>query len=629
MREPASVIVSHRFARELRSAQEDIRKKVVRRVRLIEEHGPRYPSLECRRVQANPDPRYHYIDVDDGYRMVVYVDAQSVLLEKLGPHDPTLRWGERASVGPYRHRASVSASNLADLAVWSETASEPSMAEQRSEPISLPALASAHGNADIMTEGGADFLEGYVDGTIEDWMVFLSPLQRSIARRPTDGPMRIRGGPGTGKTVVALHRAIYLAEQFGPGCRILVSSYVRTMPTILENLANRLPGFHADRIDFHHIVELARDLMNARGYRIDNEKARSIFTDTWVRDATTSSRLYARGFGQDYVWDEIGKVVLGRVARSKSDYLGLERHGRHKAMSPEDRELVWHLLMQYSIRCQKADPPVRDQDSLVHQAAKAKIEPIYDAIIVDEGQDLTQAGLEMLLGLLRGGPNGTLLIVGDASQRIYPGGYRLSDSHVDIRGRSVILRHAYRSSSGIVEAIGKVGSALSAADFGDDGLGSLGLQAVRSGPGPTVTAYADDEEELIETMSRIYALTQDDRTGVAVLLPSNASAREWRRHAKEYAIRSNLLETYEGLPRPGVEFGTYARAKGLEFSAVFLPQLSDDRFPSVSLEEIDEFILQGSWLYVAMSRARDGLHMSYVGKPSYLIEPLLSKELSR
>jgi hypothetical protein len=621
------VIVSHDFSADLLDAQDAIARKAIRRVRLIEEHGPRYPGLDCRRIQSNSDSGYHYIDVDDAYRMVIYMQGDSVLLEKLGPHDPTLRWGERASMGRYVSRLALSAGELERLRPWARREGP----SEGGSPSDVPAdlldrLPNALGASDLVALGGADFLAGYIDGTIEDWMVFLAPTQRSIAERPTDGPMRIRGGPGTGKTVVALHRAKYLAEAFGSESRILVTSYVRTLPPILENLFARLPSAATPQVEFRHIVDVARELLDERGYRVDNEKARGIFADAWARDDYAGIALQAHGFDQEYVWEEIGKVVLGRVTRSSTDYLSLTRHGRRKPMQSTDRELVWRLLMAYSDRCKQANPPVRDQDSLVYQAAKAKITPRYDAIIVDEGQDLTQAGLEMLLGLLHGGPTGTLVIAGDGSQRIYPGGYRLSDSGVDIRGRSVVLRDAYRSSSGILEAIATVGRTLSPEDFGEDGLGSVDVRPVRRGPAPTICEFESNDEEFYDVVDQIQSMTEAEASATAVLLPSNAAAKDWRRRAKEIGLQANLLENYEGLPRPGVEFGTYTRAKGLEFGTVFLPQLGDDRFPTVTIDEIDRYVQQGSWLYVAMSRARDKLVISYVGSPTYLLRDVVNLE---
>jgi len=94
----------------------------------------------------------------------------------------------------------------------------------------------------------AELLEALLAPPIEEWMAFLHPDQAKLVRRSFSGPARIRGAAGTGKTVVGLHRAAYLARS-RPG-KVLVTTYVRTLPVVLGSLLKRMAPEVADRVEF-------------------------------------------------------------------------------------------------------------------------------------------------------------------------------------------------------------------------------------------------------------------------------------------------------------------------------------------------------------------------------------------
>jgi superfamily I DNA/RNA helicase len=433
---------------------------------------------------------------------------------------------------------------------------------------------------------------------------------------------------------VALHRAHRLARDLGPGSTVLLSSYVRTLPPILGNLFTRLagelnPDEHGE-VEFRHIVEIAKDVVarhEGSPPRLENDKARSLFQRVWDQAGPGTTQLGARGVTADYLWDEIGKVILGRMVRRFEDYADLKRHGRRLPLKRDERKAVWSLFTGYAAACIRSTPRVYDQDSLILRAyellSQARVHVDYDAVVVDEAQDLTAAALAMLLHLTQGGRNGSVFLTGDGGQRIYPGGYRLTELGIDIRGRSFVLRDAYRSTTGILEWIGRLGRLLSADDFGADGLGTVAVRAVRDGNPPTVRRFETREEQASRIAELLRTRPSERLDSTAVLLPTNSTAREWRRTLKDLGIRTTLLEEYDGTPTPGVKVGTYSRSKGLEFVSVFLPDVAEGTFPSVPIDHLDEYLLQGSWFYIAMARARDELVITYVGEASYLIQEMI------
>ena len=555
------------------------------------------------------------------------MDSDVVLFLRVGAHDATLRWGERADLRKYGGVVDPTrfTSSLPPLP------SRPTEAMLKQEPqlddiwLGLPQL------SEEITQQQPDFLEGYREGTIEDWMVFLSPLQRSTAYRSIRGPARVTGGPGTGKTVVALHHVVHLLSTLGAGSTLLIGSQIRTLPPILKQLFGRLHDDPEGAVEFTHIVDMARDVVRRHEGEphLDEEKAHSVFNDVWARERDGPFRHEIRDFDPVYAWEEVRRVILGRVIPNEDAYLQLKRHGRRRSLSLHQRRALWHVAGRYEMACQMASPRIYDADSLVRRGYQllrdSRLPVAFDAIVIDEAQDLTETALRFLIMQLADHHAGRLLLVGDGGQSIYPGGYRLSDLGIETRGRSTVLRDAYRSTDGILDAIALFGRAVSSQDFGEDGLGAVDLKPRRSGPPPRVSGHADLLDERLAIMNYLASLPEDGRAGVALLVLSNRLVREWAQWLKAVGLPARRLDDYEGVPVSGIKVGTYARSKGLEFERVVLPGLNLGEVPAVDIENEDTYFLQARQLYVAMSRARDELWMSYAGTPSLLIEELVER----
>ena len=216
---------THQFFEDLEALDAETVKRTDGRLRLVETQGIRYPGLETRRVRAQRDAGFHLVDVDNANRMVVYIQGDQTLFMRVGRHDPIERWAETASMADYVARDKASVRDFPTLPSWPEIrdGSVPTLADDPQVPDDLlEHLLTTPAASDLVTEAPIDFLDGYRDGSIEDWMIFLSPMQSYIVQRRADGPSRVSGGPGTGKTVVALHRASRLADELGPGSGRLI-----------------------------------------------------------------------------------------------------------------------------------------------------------------------------------------------------------------------------------------------------------------------------------------------------------------------------------------------------------------------------------------------------------------------
>ena len=369
------------------------------------------------------------------------------------------------------------------------------------EQLSLAQIAESDAVSELLTDCLPGVLEGWSEGTIEDWMIFLSPVQKRAVERAVSGPSRVTGGPGTGKTVVGLHRAKAFAEELPDGSRILITSFVNTVPKVLSGLFERLAPEVSERADFHTVHSLARrELGPDLADHVDEKAARSRFNDALRRDSTRYQQLRAgAGFSHDYLWEEVTRVIIGRGVDSREAYRELRRVGRKRPMPAMLRSLVWDVYQDYLDAC-KQGSGVMDWNLMLRVALEQVREhgpqQRYAAIIVDEAQDITEVGVRFLMELLEGGPAGRLMLVGDSGQRIYPGGYRLADLGLETRGRSFALDVCYRSTDEIMRAVGALGQFLSTDEFGDDGLRSVGASTVRSGPRPSLRSFttADDEQ---------------------------------------------------------------------------------------------------------------------------------------
>ncbi len=254
-------------------------------------------------------------------------------------------------------------------------------------------------------------LDGMLASPIEEWMSFLHPSQARLVRRSFRGPARIRGAAGTGKTVVALHRAAYLARS-RPG-RILVTTYVRTLPDVLRSTLRRMAPEAVDQIDFLSVHEFAGRLLDERGVRVrlDGQRINAAFAEAW-RDFGLSTVLGASSRDSHYWRDEIAHVIKGRGLTRFEQYAALTRAGRRYPLTVEQRRAVWDLRVAYDDRLRAAG--VHDwADQILLAERELEREPMTDrymSVIVDEAQDLSSAMVRMLHRLVGTRDDGFLLV---------------------------------------------------------------------------------------------------------------------------------------------------------------------------------------------------------------------------
>ncbi|MFI1363359.1 nuclease-related domain-containing DEAD/DEAH box helicase [Streptomyces griseochromogenes] len=458
---------------------------------------------------------------------------------------------------------------------------------------------------------------------IEQWMTFLGPDQVALVRRNWAGPARISGPAGTGKTVVGLHRAAHLAQRTTG--RLLYVTFANNLPRVQATFLKTMSPAVADRVDFRSLHSWAQEFLQDRGVpvRLHGDKAETAFSLAW-KHVGRDSRLTEIDPAPGYWKEEIDHVIKGRGITSFEEYATVIRRRRRASLRRVHRQAVWALYEAYeALRAERGVHDFNDVLSLALAEARRRTgQHRYAAVIVDEVQDLTLVGVRLLHALVGDAPNG-LLLVGDGQQAVYPGGFRLSEAGIDIRGdRGQVLRTNYRNSKEILDTALAVVAEDSFEDI--DGLRTPGRREVdlTYHDGQVIRVArptpAEHDQALLEAL---HGLPPAARADSAVLCPSMRAIGRYQRLLERAGISVCLLEHYDGRPVDAVKLGSYHRAKGLEFKRVYLPEydatLTDSsRAPDTEASETgrerDE--LSRSRLFVAMTRARDVLWLGSVDR---------------
>jgi hypothetical protein len=463
-------------------------------------------------------------------------------------------------------------------------------------------------------------LETALAGPIEEWMTFLHPDQLKLVSTSWSGPARVRGAAGTGKTVVGLHRAAYLAERSPRP--VLFVSFVRTLPAVLSALCERMaPAAHRN-IRFTGLHRLAIDILDEAGIdsRISTTRIDNAFNAAWA--AVGRSSVLARLDERPSYWkEEIDYVIKGRGLTDFDEYADLGRVGRRTPMRAEHRAAMWDLYREYEQRLDRMG--THDFTDVLLMARDAvrggDVNVPYGSVIVDEVQDLNLVGIQLLHAIAGDGPDG-LLIVGDGQQAVYPGGFTLAEAGIAVTGRAAVLRTNYRNSAEILEVAARV---VSADEFDDleelPTPGSRDVEIVRAG-GTAMTVRAADRHSLetalirqIEEAVLRLAIAHGD---MAVLVRTRRELEHYARVLARAGLPHVDLMDYDGRTSDAVKIGTFKRAKGLEFKFVLLPGLEEGPPQPWAGECGDSYRerveRERRELYVGMTRARDGLWLGYL-----------------
>ena len=480
---------------------------------------------------------------------------------------------------------------------------------------------------------------------LEGWRVFLHPEQRKIAYRDYNGPVLVRGGAGTGKTVVAMHRAKHLADQIEKdptraGQRVLLTTFTTSLAHDIEANLRTLCPTHLDarppRIEVINLDRWVSHFLKRKSFAREVAffgEARERLDQVW-REVFDDHAL-PEGLSEPFVRAEWTQIVQAKGLIDQKAYLKASRAGRGTPLDRKKRALLWEVFADYRARLISeglAEPDDAYREATEILSSEAPNLP-YTAVIVDEAQDMGEQAFRLIRAIVPETPSGdrnSLFIVGDAHQRIYGRRASMSTCGINVRGRSKRLRLNYRTTQEIRAWAVSVLEGVSVDDL-DEGTDTLrGYVSLMRGVTPELVGCRSEAEELDGLVDWVKDLPpeQIQLSDIGVLCARRADADRVQVALRSVGIEAVMLQSgADDRSVPGVRITTMHRAKGLEFFAVAIPFLSEAAFPpsgalraAVDPADREDIVMQyRSLLHVAATRAKKALRVSWSGKVSGLI----------
>jgi superfamily I DNA/RNA helicase len=448
----------------------------------------------------------------------------------------------------------------------------------------------------------------------DKWSVFLHPAQRDIVERRFGGPARVAGTAGTGKTVVALHRAVHLARQ-NPDARVLLTTFSVTLARMLRQKLLRLTSGEPtlmDRIVVDPIDEVGFSLYQQSF--VSPQRA----TEGMIRASLSdlSRKVGGHSFSDAFLFHEWTDVVDAWRLTSWEPYRDVARLGRKTRLGEKQRKVLWEIFGQLQQRLEEGAlfTPAMLFAEMTAELNRSGDVPFHH-VVVDEAQDINVPQLCFLAAMAGERPDG-LFFAGDLGQRIFQTPFSWKSLGVDVRGRSYTLRINYRTSHQIRRQADRLLDP-EIADVDGNVESRRGALSVFNGPEPEVRLHSTEADEIAAIGQFIKARIADgvapEEIGVFV------RSRDQVSRARDGIRAASLEPTSPGPgvdPEPGrVVLLPMHLAKGLEFRAVVVACCDEDVLPLQSrIEEVTDdsdleevYNTERHLLYVACTRARDQL----------------------
>jgi mRNA-degrading endonuclease RelE of RelBE toxin-antitoxin system len=463
----------------------------------------------------------------------------------------------------------------------------------------------------------------------EKWTVFLHPEQRQWVERDYNGPARVSGSAGTGKTIVALHRAVFLARAH-PDARVLLTTFsdilANALRTKLRRLISNEPHL-AERLEVHSINAIGTRLFKAHFGQpqiASHDKVMELLK-------TAAGEVAGQKFSLPFLLTEWEQVVDAWQLETWEAYRDVRRLGRKTRLAEQPRAVLWSIFERVRTRlsAEKLNTYSGLFTKLAAAMAESKKRP-FDFAVVDEAQDISVAHLRFFAALGADRPN-SLFFAGDLGQRIFQQPFSWKALGVDIRGRARTLHVNYRTSHQIrMQADRLLGPEVSDADGNTEERGST--VSVFNGPAPTIQVLKTLQDET-KAVSKWISDRRDEGVmphELGVFVRSPAELDRARTAVKDAELLFTILDENVETMSGQVSISTMHLAKGLEFRAVVVMACDDEVIPlqerietvadDADLEEV--YNTERHLLYVACTRARDHLLVTSVDPASEFLDDL-------
>ncbi len=443
------------------------------------------------------------------------------------------------------------------------------------------------------------------------------------------GPARVSGSAGTGKTIVALHRAVHLARAH-PDARVLLATFSDTLANALRVRLGRLihnQPMIAERLEVHSMSGIGQRLYEA------NFAESTLATEgqLWAMIDRAAAEVGEHAFSQHFLWTEWSRVVDAWQLDSWEDYRDVMRLGRKTRLAEAQRAVLWSIFAK--VRDGLDERGLLTEPRMFRRLEQHVVEaahPPFEFCVIDEAQDIGVAELRFLAAIGGGCPD-SLFFAGDLGQRIFRTPFSWRALGVDVRGRSHTLRINYRTS----HQIRRQADRLLPPELADvDGITERrgGTVSAFNGPEPSIRVLDSPDEEAAAIAAWLTALRQEGFAPheIAVFVRSEAELSRAQGAVLLAELNSNVLNERSEGASDRVVIGTMHLAKGLEYRAVSIMACDDEVLPLQSrIENVaDEADLEDTYsterhlLYVACTRARDHLLVTGVEPASEFLDDL-------
>lgn len=516
-----------------------------------------------------------------------------------------------------------------------ETYAELNKHEPREE-VNTQDFASALENEDskrrfYVVDNDLEF-QAILSSPLEKWRVFLHPAQRRIVNTTFNGPARVLGGAGTGKTVVAMHRAKWLADTVctGPADRILFTTYTRNLAADIADNLSKICGDDAfKKIEIVNLDRWVASFLKSNDYphNVGWFEQTKEYWDAAINNAPTEL-----GLKPGFYREEWERVIQPLEIETVDQYMKAKRLGRGTRLGRKERKQVWPVFEEYRLllnehNLKEAEDAMRDARLILE---KRNIKQPYRTVVVDEAQDMSAQAFRLIRAMVPADAN-DIFIVGDGHQRIYRGGTALSKCGIEIRGRSRRLRVNYRTTEEIRRWAVAILEGQSIDDLDDGTDNHKGYKSLLRGVAPHIHHADSFKAELDHIVGILEAEKKqgNELNNICLTARTNELLDEYAQQLKAKSFECYMIKRSKAEDRkaPGLRLATMHRVKGLEFDKVIVAGVSKEWIPyqkglqnasdTVAKNEVE--LLERALLYVASTRAKKEVWVTGHGEKSEFV----------
>ncbi len=476
-----------------------------------------------------------------------------------------------------------------------------------------------------------DELMQMLNAPLEKWRVFLHPSQRKLVENNYNGAVKVLGGAGTGKTVVAMHRAKYLAKQssFFENKKVLFTTFTKNLALdIHENLKKICDKKTLENIEVVNLDSWVHNFLSKHGYKnqiVYDDKTKELWDKALI---LKNSNL---DLPDSFFKEEWARIVQPQGIVTLEEYIKASRAGRGTKLNRNQRKLIWEVFDEYrylliSKNYKEISDAINDVINILNTSTNnAK----YSSIIVDEAQDFGMRAFK-LLRLLVDEHENDLFIVGDAHQRIYGHKLVLGQCGINVKGRSKKLKLNYRTTDEIRKwAVALLaGEKIDDLDEGNDSYSDY--KSLYNGPKPEIKNFPEFNDELkyiheyIENIKRV-----DTESKICIVLRTQKLVDTYYDYfsSKDFQTLKISRNSKDDLSNTNVRIATMHRVKGLDFDHVIIASMNKGIVPHETGEISDEELINKEYLqkekslvFVAATRAKKSLLVTSYGLKSVFLK---------